>query len=115
VRVSDLPGRWGGDEFIIVCPETDGEAARSLADKLQHTIADRPVKLTGRIWPATVSVGWAVDGRSGDAASLFAAADASLYAAKRQNRNRRGTLGRVHVLGRPQVPADSATALPDKE
>jgi len=111
VRVSDLPGRWGGDEFIVVCPETDGDAAASLAAKLQHTIADRPVRLSGRILPVTVSVGWAVHSGSGDASSLFAAADASLYAAKYKSRSHHGPLAPIHVVGRLQMSEPAPTTI----
>lgn len=82
MRTTDLAGRWGGDEFAVVCPETDGAAARSLAAKLRESVSSQPVKLPGRLLPITVSVGWGVDGTTGDAPSLVAAADASLYAAK---------------------------------
>ncbi|MBV8195493.1 MAG: GGDEF domain-containing protein [Candidatus Dormibacteraeota bacterium] len=84
VRRTDLAGRWGGDEFIVVCPETGGEAVRGLAHKLHRVVCGRPIKVNGRRIDVRASVGWAVDGVSGSAASLFAAADASLYAAKRR-------------------------------
>lgn len=84
MRGSDLAGRWGGDEFVIICPETDGAAARALSDKLTETISNRPAVLQGRIAPVSVTVGFAVDGTAGDADSLLAAADASLYAGKRR-------------------------------
>ena len=85
VRGTDLAGRWGGDEFAVICPETDGAATRSLAAKLTESVSSQPVKLPGRLHPVTISVGWGVDGTTGDAASLLAAADASLYAAKGRN------------------------------
>lgn len=94
MRVSDLAGRWGGDEFVVICPETDGAAARALSEKLTDAICGRPLALEGRIMPVGVSVGHAVDGTSGDAESLLAAADASLYAAKQ----RRGRVS--HALRR---------------
>jgi diguanylate cyclase (GGDEF)-like protein len=103
VRVTDMAGRWGGDEFVVVCPETDGGAARTLADKLKHAVAGRPVRLPGGSCPVGISVGWAVDGRSGEAGSLLAAADASLYAAKRARVDTRDLRGRAGLAPRRRI------------
>lgn len=88
VRLTDLAGRWGGDEFAVVCPETDGPGATVLAAKLEDAICGDAARFAGTIMPVRVSLGWAVDGTTGDAPSLLASADSALYAAKARGRNR---------------------------
>lgn len=98
VRTSDSVARIGGEELVVVLPETAEEGARTLAEKLRRTVAER---LAGRR-PLTVSVGAATlhvpHERSPDLESLSAAliqtADAALYEAKRRGRNRA-----VHSVG----------------
>lgn len=85
VRHSDLAGRWGGEEFMLICPNTDAEGAATLAEKLRHAIQDHPM---GAVGHCTISFGVS-DWQAGDsAASLVARADAALYSAKQQGRNR---------------------------
>jgi len=38
VRETDIPARYGGDEFVVILPQTDGESARILAEKLRHVV-----------------------------------------------------------------------------
>ncbi|MHB8718393.1 MAG: GGDEF domain-containing protein [Candidatus Dormibacteria bacterium] len=86
VRLTDLAGRWGGDEFAVVCPETNNAGAAALALKLHAALTERPMRVGDRILPVRVSIGWAVDGSRGDVVALIAAADAALYAAKARRR-----------------------------
>lgn len=88
VRRTDVAGRWGGDEFIVVCPDTGAEAAQRVADKLVTVVSGRPVALPVLHLPVHLSVGWAVLGPDDDAASLVAAADEHLYRAKVAGRSR---------------------------
>lgn len=98
VRTSDTVARIGGEELVVVLPETAEEGALILAEKLRRAVAER---LAGRR-PLTVSVGAATihvpHDRSPDleglSAALIEAADSALYEAKRQGRNRV-----VHGLG----------------
>ena len=85
LRTTDFIGRWGGDEFVVLCPEADVEGTRSVADKLKDAVAGQQFELRDGAIEATVSVGWAVGGQSGDASSLLAAADAGLYGEKRRS------------------------------
>lgn len=86
VRKPFVPCRYGGEEFTIILPNTDGAAAHLLADRLRTTVetalpGDRAV---------TISVGYASlsQTRFESADKLFDAADSALYAAKQQGRNR---------------------------
>jgi diguanylate cyclase (GGDEF)-like protein len=97
LRITDFAARWGGDEFIVICPETNALAAQRLCMKLRTAVAARTMLLGGYERRVRISVGWAVDGASGDPALLLATADASLYRSKthRTLRGRRGPLVRV--------------------
>jgi len=85
LRLSDVPARYGGDEFAIILPETDAESAARAADRILETFRDEPFAAPGRgPLPIGVSLGVAThpaDART--ATQLIAAADARLYAMKR--------------------------------
>ena len=85
LRASDVPARYGGDEFAIILPDTDADAARSVAERIVHALADQPFGAAGRDpIPLGASIGVAAhpgDGRT--ATQLIAAADDRLYRVKR--------------------------------
>lgn len=85
LRDIDTPGRWGGDEFCIVLPETDLEAALRTAERLRAAAEAAAGTSGGR---CTISVGAAETGRAADLRSWVVAADAGLYKAKASGRNR---------------------------
>jgi len=81
LRQDDLVTRWGGDEFVLLLPGVDPVGAMSMARRISGTLLDGQDG-TGSI---SVSIGTAVfpsDGTTADA--LLAAADRSMYQAKRQ-------------------------------
>lgn len=80
--------RYGGEEFIIVLPERDGAAGCMLAERLRQLIEATPVPIEGGRILVTASFGVA-EYRPGDtAAQLIGRADAALYRAKENGRNR---------------------------
>jgi diguanylate cyclase (GGDEF)-like protein len=91
VRESDVVGRFGGEEFTILLPRTDGNGACRIAERLRKSagllsVAADP-KTDARI-RVTVSIGVAVLGQHGtDLFELLAAADLALYRAKDAGRN----------------------------
>ncbi len=84
-RVSDFVGRFGGDEFILILPETYRAGARTLADHLRVALNSLPyLAPDGASIPLRMSFGAASFPEDGqDAASLIAIADANLYESKR--------------------------------
>jgi diguanylate cyclase (GGDEF)-like protein len=86
LRLSDIPARYGGDEFAIILPETDADEARSAANRILDAFRDHafvgeqrgPVPIGASIGVAT----FPADGRT--ATELIAAADAALYRVKRE-------------------------------
>lgn len=90
LRPTDVFGRLGGEEFAMLLPETDGEDAVVVADRLRQTIADHPMQLPGgRTLHVTASFGVAaLDGGSASVAAWLERADRVMYAAKAGGRNR---------------------------
>jgi two-component system cell cycle response regulator len=91
IRGIDLACRHGGEEFVIVMPETDLAVATMVAERLRRRVASEPfpIQQGARAIGATISIGIAALGGSGDsAAKLLKRADQALYRAKRDGRNR---------------------------
>ena len=91
LRNFDLVARLGGEEFVVIMPDTDGESALMVAERLRQRIGDTPFAVSAPIGEitVTVSVGVAVGGRVGDTVdTLIKRADEALYEAKRSGRNR---------------------------
>ncbi len=87
-RGSDVLGRYGGEEFAVVTPET-GESAARLAERLREVVCRDPVPTEAGPLAMTISVGIAhVDRRGEHLRQLLARADAALYEAKERGRNR---------------------------
>ena len=89
VRETDIAGRYGGDEFMILLPETPKHIAEGLAEGIRALIAATPLRLDDQcLLPLTISVGMASFPRDArTAGALMAEADEALYNAKRAGRN----------------------------
>ncbi|SDU19695.1 PleD family two-component system response regulator [Stappia sp. ES.058] len=92
VRGLDMACRLGGEEFVILMPETTLSAAEKVAERLRDVVAGAPFALPeGEGWdlPVTVSVGVATHAKAGDSGEkLIKRADRALYRAKEEGRNR---------------------------
>jgi diguanylate cyclase (GGDEF)-like protein len=89
LREADVAGRIGGEEFLVILPETDLNGAQPFAERLRKAISAAPVPLPGCELEVTCSLGIAerVPGDL-DAGHMLARADAGLYRAKMEGRNR---------------------------
>jgi diguanylate cyclase (GGDEF)-like protein len=90
MRRTDLLARWGGEEFVLMLPDTSIDMASDLADALRKTIAAFEQLLPARV---TVSIGLAqLKGTDESIAALLDRADRALYAAKNGGRDQVSTL-----------------------
>ena len=91
IRNIDLACRYGGEEFVIVMPETDMAVATMVAERIRRRIAAEPfaIQQGARKLEVTISIGLSSLGTPGDnAAAILKRADTALYRAKRDGRNR---------------------------
>src|ERR1051325_1025540 len=89
LRFTDIAARYGGDEFIVLLPDTPAKGAMEVAERIRNRIASSPLDFDNKSLTTSVSIGIACypeDGATLDA--LAAHADGALYAAKQDGRNR---------------------------
>lgn len=91
-RTSDMVARWGGEELAVVLPGTDVEGATAVAEAMRQAVErlaiPHPASPAAAVVTASFGVAAATPGEGAAKQSLLAAADAALYAAKRDGRNR---------------------------
>ena len=85
VRDVDVPGRWGGEEFLIICPESDQQGLVALAQSLRKCIQSRDFVGVGK---KTASFGVTVFEKKDTIETIVGRADKALYIAKEAGRNR---------------------------
>lgn len=88
LRPDDIVGRYGGEEFCALLPETSLAGAASIAEDLRKRVEERRFIFEGESMPVTVSLGCAELGGEMDLLVLIKSADEKLYDAKRGGRNR---------------------------
>jgi diguanylate cyclase (GGDEF)-like protein len=90
LRSSDRVGRVGGEEFVVIAPQTDQAGAAVLAERIRSTVEQTPIDYKGHTIDLTVSIGFAVveTGTRACCDDLLHEAAAALAEAKRTGRNR---------------------------
>ncbi|MCG6115786.1 MAG: PleD family two-component system response regulator [Mesorhizobium sp.] len=91
VRGIDLACRFGGEEFVVVMPDTDSALANIVAERVRAQIADKPFEVSGLSQPLSMTISIGVTGirHGGDSVeALMKRADKALYKAKNSGRNR---------------------------
>ncbi len=90
IRGIDLACRYGGEEFVVIMPETDLTVATMVAERLRRRIATEPFPIQdgSNSIEVTISIGISALGKDDAAANILKRADAALYRAKRDGRNR---------------------------
>jgi two-component system, cell cycle response regulator len=90
-RQSDTAGRYGGEEFVVILPETDIDTALAKIESLRETIAGTPIDIGTRSEQTHVTVSAGLSSFPQDAedvSELFALADERMFQAKKEGRNR---------------------------
>lgn len=90
LRTTDLFGRWGGEEFAFLLPDTGLNGALTLAERIRAELAAQPVAFGDTLIPVTASLGVAggPPQASDSLESYLSRADEALYRAKDEGRNR---------------------------
>ncbi len=104
LREVDCVGRYGGEEFIVVLPETTLASAVNTAERIRLAIEQVPIRVDRELVKVTVSIGVsaAAPGAQSSAEALIETADRAMYEAKRGGRNR------VMPAPRPSAPLRSS-------
>ncbi|QEP41739.1 diguanylate cyclase [Ectothiorhodospiraceae bacterium BW-2] len=84
-RKSDFIGRWGGEEFIVIIPQSDQVSLTDMAEKIRVTLETHPFEIVNQV---TASFGVASHHLGETTSELLSRADAALYEAKKGGRNR---------------------------
>jgi diguanylate cyclase (GGDEF)-like protein len=90
LRAGDLAGRIGGDEFVVICPETDHESAALVANKLNLALGEATIDTKKGKLGLRMSIGWAIAADAGSPDELMQRADEALYRVKAQHREAKG-------------------------
>ena len=90
LRPTDLVSRYGGEEFLIILPDTDRDQGRLVADRVRQAVAECELAIEGSpaLTTVTISLGGACLVAGQSMADLVATADKALYASKHDGRNR---------------------------
>jgi diguanylate cyclase (GGDEF)-like protein len=89
LRNIDILGRYGGEEFVILLPETDPQSAYQVAERLRESVLKAPLETERGLITVTISLGVTSTGEAKQKlASLIDQADTAMYQAKRMGRNR---------------------------
>jgi diguanylate cyclase (GGDEF)-like protein len=88
MRESDIVARYGGDEFVVLLPETSHGGATGVAERIRKSVESSPIMAHGQTVPATVSIGIACYPNHGvDFESVLDKADQAMYASKATGKN----------------------------
>jgi two-component system cell cycle response regulator len=87
LRSADVAGRLGGDELLVVLPDTDAAGAATVAESIRHAVSDAPVVTSAGRLPVTISVGSACWDGEEELQVLLERADQAMYVAKADGRD----------------------------
>jgi diguanylate cyclase (GGDEF)-like protein len=88
VRKQDTAARWGGEEFLLLLPETEGDGARTLAASIQTALAESEMVYDDQSLRVTLTLGISLCGQGADIDHCIKAADEALYDGKRAGKDR---------------------------
>lgn len=86
-RKQDVVCRFGGEEFLVICSNTDEKACFQYAERLRMQVAAQPLQIQGKTLPITISIGISANTNQANIESMMHLADERLYKAKSAGRN----------------------------
>ncbi|PHQ25286.1 GGDEF domain-containing protein [Marinobacter guineae] len=104
IRQTDVAARWGGEEFLVLLPDTSLLQALTLAERLRSKVARQPFRFRGQNLPVTMSAGVCSIAMAGSLDALLKQADVNLYTAKESGRNRIAPRVRSQETDPPGAP-----------
>ena len=87
IRTTDTVGRWGGEEFLFVFPETTCEGARIVLERVRETIAEHDFHFDNRDFKISITAGFSFHSSQYDAGIITKEADTALYNGKNNGKN----------------------------
>lgn len=111
IRKNDIAGRFGGEEFVVLMPNTSLAGAARLADRIRAELADANFPAMTGVHPVTASFGVAELLPNESLSDLFRRTDTMLYAAKKEGRNRVMLDGAGTVSGHIEEDANDVVPL----
>ncbi len=89
LRDSDVICRYGGEEFLVICPEADLNMAMKIGDRIRTAVQENEIQYPGVDLRITISIGVSLrNGKQDSPKDLIKEADLALYAAKENGRNK---------------------------
>lgn len=88
LRANDQIGRWGGEEFVVLLPNTDFEGVSIVAERIRLRVAEHPIAIKRAGIDVTISIGAVLATTEDNIDTVILHADAALYTAKNTGRNR---------------------------
>jgi diguanylate cyclase (GGDEF)-like protein len=115
IGLAGTVGRWGGDEFVAVLPNTSREIAATVAERIQVALEKAAADIDGRLVGATVSTGMAFSSHGAfELPAMLLKADQALYRAKSEGRNRLAMAMPEAAPSDEQEPPSATNVLPIK-
>lgn len=87
LRNEDIAARWGGEEFLVILPETESKAAKQVAEKLRSKLCDHSISCSKKNLTVSMSIGVLEINPKMNIEDILNNVDDALYAAKRHGRN----------------------------
>lgn len=110
LRSQDVIARIGGDEFLVICPETSLEAAIICGERLRKAVEAVSVTVGEKVFKLSISVGVATrEAAMPDPDALVKRADQGVYAAKQRGRNKVGTVQTLQHPSGVAIPSGAGT------
>lgn len=104
IRQTDVAARWGGEEFLVLLPDTSLISALTLAERLRSEVAHNPFSFHGQHLPITISAGVCSVAQMDSIDNMLKQADTQLYSAKEAGRNRISPRVRSQESGAQNTP-----------